>query len=82
MTTTPDRCPLCGGMEHDRYHACDNPKCELPVRHWPRVAELVAIRDAAVAWAEAFDLRSDTHDECWATNDRLMALVRVEVTKK
>lgn len=48
---TPGRCPLCGGNGTTQHHTdpadeyCLNPNCNVAVRQWPRVAELVAIRD-------------------------------------
>ena len=44
---SPDRCPLCGeepGLHAETMQACYD--CGLPFGCWPRVSELVAIRDA------------------------------------
>lgn len=82
MTTTPDRCPLCGGMEHDRYRACDNPKCELPAKNWPRVAELVAIRDAVCEWRAMCELDGPgTCQEIWAQESLMTELARQEAER-
>lgn len=56
MTETPDRCPLCGGEDTTVYLSsgdayCKNQDCSLAVKRWPRVAALMAIRDAAVEWS-------------------------------
>ena len=40
----PERCPLCGNWESAARRQCR--QCHEPVANWPRVAELVAIRDA------------------------------------
>lgn len=52
MNDTTDRCPLCGGIRgaQSTDGACDLPQCGLHRHLWPRVAELVAIRNAAVEW--------------------------------
>lgn len=78
MTDQPDRCPLCGGAEHDRYLACDDPACELPVKNWPRVAELVAIRDAAVAWLHS---RDESGSRMVETGAEVLRLARQEAER-
>ena len=68
MADQPHHCPLCGGERtrcfQVRVHGqprivdewCDTIECKLPKHLWPRIAEFVAIRDAAVAWATTRDV--------------------------
>ena len=60
-TSHPDpvtvlQCPLCGGEAAGPFDAFGTScvECNLYVSIWPRVAELVAIRDAVVEWEVAW----------------------------
>ena len=67
-----DRCPLCGGRAKPTIRnswVCD--ECDLPERHWPRIRELVAIRDAAVELASWRDLHPSRFDEVMARIEEL-----------
>lgn len=76
MPDQPDRCPMCGGAKSRRYSVCRCEACRLPRYNWPRVAELVAIRDAAVAWDRA--MSRDDIDRRIVTSTRLRELARQE----
>lgn len=69
MASEPDRCPLCGGERTQSHRLGD---CGLPAKHWPRVRELVAIRDAAVKW-----FRSTK----WKTEEKLYTLLEKEARR-
>lgn len=78
--TTSDLCPLCGSRSNqpsDFNHWCV--ECCLLVALWPRVAQLVAIRDAAVEFYR--DSRA-TPLRFAATMERLFALARQEADRE
>lgn len=83
MADTPDRCPLCGGRSKPTIRnswVCD--ECDLPERHWPRVAQLVAIRDAVIQWQAMCELDAPgTCTEIWAQESAIMEMARQEVER-
>lgn len=75
MATDQPRCPLCGGASYLGHYELKCVVCGLPEKYWPRIRELVSIRDVAMELAGWHDLHPRRFDEVIT---RIKDLVRQE----
>ncbi len=82
MTDQPTRCPLCGWQQRMPVAYCECANCGLQISKWPRVADIVAIRDAVLRWRIACDKHGSGHatlKEIGLATEALRELARKEL---
>jgi hypothetical protein len=83
MVSEPARCPLCGEPDNFRTLLTERVlpycgACGVDKTFWPRIAELVAIRDAAVAWLHS---KPDSTRRMVETGAKVLRLARQEAER-